>query len=71
MWRRQDGQSQIVDVQPGTSITIPVDTAFQISRDSDEPLIAVGMTMPPWPGSGEAQFVDDCPWRPTVEAGPA
>ena len=58
MWRRLNGQEQVVDVRPGVSITIPTGTHFQFRSDSDEPLAAVGVTMPPWPGEGEAYEVD-------------
>jgi len=65
MWRRLDNQEAIDDVSPGTSINIPVGAHFQFRSDSDEPLTAVGTTMPPWPGEDEADDVDG-PWRATV-----
>lgn len=71
MWRSQDGHSATVDVRAGTSITIPVGTAFQFRSTSDDPLVAVGVTMPPWPGEGEAEILDEGEWPPTVEPGPA
>ncbi len=71
MWRRQDGHESVVDVRAGTSITIPVGTAFQFRSTSDEPLVAVGVTMPPWPGAGEAEILDVGAWAPTVDPGPA
>ena len=58
MWRRCDGQEEVVDVSPGVSLTIPIGTHFQFRADGDEPLEAVGVTMPPWPGEDEAYFVD-------------
>jgi len=57
MWRRCDGQEEIVDVSPGVSLTIPVGTHFQFRSDGNEPLEAVGVTMPSWPGEDEAYFV--------------
>jgi len=71
MWRSQEGRTEIVDVRAGTSITIPVGTAFQFRSTSDDPLVAVGVTMPPWPGSGEAEILAGGAWPPTVPPGPA
>jgi mannose-6-phosphate isomerase-like protein (cupin superfamily) len=65
MWRRLSDREETVEVRPGTSITIPVGTHFQFRSDSDEPLVAVGATMPPWPGEGEAYEVAG-PWTSTV-----
>jgi len=65
MWRRSPDVEEIVDVEPGVSITIPLGTSFQFRSLSHEPLSAVGTTMPPWPGEDEAFAVDGV-WRPTV-----
>jgi mannose-6-phosphate isomerase-like protein (cupin superfamily) len=65
MWRRLGGEEETVEVGPGTSVAIPVGTRFQFRSDSDEPLSAIGATMPPWPGEGEA-FAVEGPWQPTV-----
>jgi mannose-6-phosphate isomerase-like protein (cupin superfamily) len=70
MWRRLGDQEEVVDVRPGLAVTLPVGTEFQFRSTSGEPLAAVGVTMPPWPGPGEAVVVDG-PWTPTVEPGPA
>ena len=59
MWRQQDDRSETVDVYAGVSLTIPLGTCLY------EPLAAVGVTMPPWPGDGEAVVVAG-PWQPTV-----
>jgi mannose-6-phosphate isomerase-like protein (cupin superfamily) len=64
MWRRLNEQEDIVDVEPGTCITIPVHTRFQFRALGPEPLAALGVTMPPWPGDGEAYEVEG-KWRPT------
>lgn len=61
MWRRQGMREEIVDVFPGMTLTIPVGTEFQFRSTSGEPFTAVGVTMPPWPGEGEASVVDG-PW---------
>lgn len=65
MWRRLGGSEEVVDAFPGVSITIPTGTQFQFRSDSDEPLEAIGVTMPPWPGAKEAFQVEGI-WMPTV-----
>jgi mannose-6-phosphate isomerase-like protein (cupin superfamily) len=70
MWRRQGDVAEVVTLGPGTCLTLPVGTHFQFRCDGDEPLRAVGVTMPPWPGAGEARVVDGA-WEPSVEPGPA
>jgi len=65
MWRKLDGLEEIVAVQPGLSLSIPVGTHFQFRCDGDEPLTAVGVAMPPWPGPDEAYVVDG-PWPSSV-----
>jgi mannose-6-phosphate isomerase-like protein (cupin superfamily) len=54
MWRRQGEQEETVVLRPGTCLSIPVGTRFQFRADDSGPLAAVGVTMPPWPGDGEA-----------------
>ncbi len=61
MWRRQAGRTEIVDVDPGTCLTIPLGTDFQFRCLGDEPLAAIGATMPSWPGPDEAIAVEGCP----------
>jgi mannose-6-phosphate isomerase-like protein (cupin superfamily) len=65
MWRERDGQATIVDVHPGVCLTIPLGTRFQFRSFGDERLAAIGVTMPPWPGEGEAVVVPG-EWEPTV-----
>ncbi len=65
MWRRQGEQQQIVDVYPGVCLTIPLGTYFQFRSFGYEPLSALGVTMPPWPGDGEAIVVAG-EWEPSV-----
>ena len=66
MWRRLDGRGKIVPVEPGVCITIPVGTHFQFRSFGYEALAAIGITMPPWPGSDESYVVKG-KWKPTVE----
>jgi mannose-6-phosphate isomerase-like protein (cupin superfamily) len=57
MWRRQGDREEIVQLSPGTCLSIPVGTSFQFRATGDGPLSAVGVTMPPWPGPDEAYQV--------------
>ena len=54
IWRKQGGREDIVALDPGVSVTIPVGTHFQFRASGDTALEAVGVTMPPWPGESEA-----------------
>ena len=67
IWRRQDGLERIEPLSPGASLTIPLGTAFQFRAGTDAPLTFVAITMPPWPGAGEAPPASG-PWAPTVAA---
>ncbi len=69
MWRSASGASEVVAVEAGVSTSIAAGTAFQFRSTSGDALVAVGVTMPPWPGTGEAEIVPG-PWSPTVEPGP-
>ena len=57
MWRRQGAREEVVPVEPGVCLTIPCGTHFQFRAFGYEPLAAVGVTMPLWPGDGEAYEV--------------
>lgn len=66
MWRRgPDGEVSEIDLRPDVALTIPVGTAFQFRNDGRVPLQAIGATMPPWPGKGEAFDVEG-PWEPAI-----
>jgi mannose-6-phosphate isomerase-like protein (cupin superfamily) len=65
MWREQEGKAQIIEVSPGLCLSIPLGTRFQFRSFGHEPLAAIGATMPPWPGEGEAIQVDG-PWQSTL-----
>jgi mannose-6-phosphate isomerase-like protein (cupin superfamily) len=67
MWRKQGRRIETVDVEPGVCLTIPLGTEFQFRSFGDAPLAAVGVTMPPWPGEGEAKVVDGA-WPPSVSS---
>ena len=54
MWRRLGGAEEVIEINPGVSISIPVGAHFQFRCDGDVALEAIGVTMPPWPGMAEA-----------------
>ena len=58
LWRKLGAREETIEVMPGVSIAIPVGASFQFRCDGDQPLVAVGVTMPPWPGDGEAYAVE-------------
>jgi mannose-6-phosphate isomerase-like protein (cupin superfamily) len=65
MWRKQEGREEVVPVEPGVGLTIPLGTHFQFRSFGYEPLAALGVTMPPWPGEGEAIMVQG-KWEATM-----
>jgi mannose-6-phosphate isomerase-like protein (cupin superfamily) len=64
LWRKLGEQEEIIDLNPGISLTIPTGTHFQFRCDGHERLDVIGATMPPWPGESEAYFVEGV-WQPT------
>jgi mannose-6-phosphate isomerase-like protein (cupin superfamily) len=68
MWRRLVDQEEVVAVEPGVAISLPCGTRFQFRCLGDQALSAVGVSMPPWPGEGEAYEVPGL-WQPTVKPG--
>jgi mannose-6-phosphate isomerase-like protein (cupin superfamily) len=65
MWRASGDRDEVVAMGPGVALTIPLGTRFQFRTTGREPLTAVAVTMPPWPGDDEAVAVDGR-WPPTV-----
>ena len=65
MWRQQGQREEIVPVELGVCLTIPVGTHFQLRSFGYEALEAIAVTMPPWPGKDEATVVQG-KWQPTV-----
>jgi len=65
MWRRQGDREDVVAMAPGVCLTIPLGTHFQFRSLGTEELAAVAVTMPPWPGDGEALVVAG-KWQPTA-----
>jgi mannose-6-phosphate isomerase-like protein (cupin superfamily) len=70
MWRKSGEDEEVVPVSRAVCITIPLGTSFQFRASAEEALAAIGATIPPWPGAGEAVIVSG-PWEPTVQPGPA
>lgn len=64
LWRRQGEREETVPLEPGVCVTIPLGTHFQFRAAASEPVAAVGITMPPWPGEGEVVPVHG-PWVPS------
>jgi mannose-6-phosphate isomerase-like protein (cupin superfamily) len=65
MWRCDGRGEEVVPVVTGVSISIPVGTTFQFRATGDSLLEAVAVTMPPWPGTDEAEPAEGL-WPPTV-----
>ncbi|CTQ54921.1 Cupin domain protein [Roseibium album] len=65
IWRSIGTAETTVDLEAGVSIDIPAGTAFQYRCDGDLPLKFICVSMPPWPGDDEADFVDGA-WDPTL-----
>lgn len=65
MWRKQNENETTVPVYAGICITIPLGTHFQFRAFGQEPLVAIGVTMPPWPGECEAYVVEG-KWEVTL-----
>lgn len=54
MWRGQGDREEVVPLEPGVCLSIPVGTRFQFRASPSQSVAAVGVTMPPWPGPDEA-----------------
>ncbi len=64
MWRKQGEREEVTELVPGLCLTIPLGTQFQFRATPASALAAVAITMPPWPGEGEAVLVQG-PWVPS------
>ena len=65
IWRDDGEQSCTTTLVPGTSIDIPVGTAFQYRNVADVDMKLICIAMPPWPGDSEARYVEGI-WQATV-----
>ena len=68
MWRKLQQREEVVELEPGLCLTIPLGTSFQFHSVGPDPLRVIGVTMPPWPGDGEA-FEVPGKWTATVTRG--
>ena len=57
VWRMLGEREEVVEVSPGTSVSIPLGAHFQFRNTGDTPLQFVLTTIPSWPGSDEAYRV--------------
>jgi mannose-6-phosphate isomerase-like protein (cupin superfamily) len=65
MWRQQGPTESVVTLEPGVCVTLPLGTHFQFRASSASALSVVAVTLPPWPGDGEAVWVSG-PWTPST-----
>jgi mannose-6-phosphate isomerase-like protein (cupin superfamily) len=65
MWRKQGEREEVVALEPGVCLTIPVGTHFQFRASTSQSVAAVAITMPPWPGESEAIVVQGH-WAPSI-----
>jgi mannose-6-phosphate isomerase-like protein (cupin superfamily) len=66
IWRKLGELEEVVALEPGVCVTIPLGTWFQFRASMTSRIAVVAITMPPWPGEGEAQLVNG-PWRPSAQ----
>jgi mannose-6-phosphate isomerase-like protein (cupin superfamily) len=59
MWRKQGDREEVVVLEPGVCLTIPIGTHFQFRACGATGVSAIGVTMPSWPGDDEAVAVDN------------
>ena len=60
VWRKRGDQEAVVEVGPGTCISIEPGVHFQFRNTGDEDLCFIIVTMPPWPGEQEAVHAPGC-----------
>ena len=65
MWRRQGTCEEVIELAAGVCLSIPVGTHFQFRAAPDQSVMAVAVTLPPWPGDDEAVLVSG-PWPANV-----
>jgi mannose-6-phosphate isomerase-like protein (cupin superfamily) len=57
-WMKHEGVEHVVEIHAGVTLSIEVGTHFQFRNTGLVPLVAIGTTMPPWPGEHEAYLVE-------------
>ena len=58
MWRSAGAREEVVALEPGLCLTVPLGTAFQFRATGDSPLDVFGVTMPPWPAEADNEWVE-------------
>jgi mannose-6-phosphate isomerase-like protein (cupin superfamily) len=74
IWLCPAGQLDLAvedELLPWVSVPIPVGTHFQFRAAEASGLDIAGVTVPPWPGEGEAVRSGIAPWQPNVALAPA
>ena len=66
MWRRRDAHEEVTRLKPGLCLTIESGTSFQFRSTSDSPLDAFAVTIPPWPGDTNDEWVEVAPHWPIL-----
>ena len=66
MWRKQGEREEVVSLEPGVCLTIPLGTHFQFRSFGPGPLGAVAITMPPWPIDREEAHPIPGHWQPKL-----
>jgi mannose-6-phosphate isomerase-like protein (cupin superfamily) len=66
IWRKAGDYEEVVPVEEGVCLTVPLGTHIQIRSFGNEPLAAIGVVIPPWPGENEAVFVEG-KWKPASQ----
>ncbi len=67
LWRKLDNSEETVALEKGICLTISVGTHFQWRSDGTEPLVVLGVTIPPWKGEDEGYQVEGV-WKPTIDS---
>ena len=66
LWQRDDrGHEEVIDLTPGSCVTVPLGHAFQFRADVRTDLEMLLTTSPPWPGGPEADQLTGL-WSPTA-----
>ncbi|HFL2713448.1 TPA: cupin [Legionella pneumophila] len=66
IWRKNGDQETITELEQGITIDIPLGTHFQYRSDEHD-LIFICVTMPPWPGPDEVEYLVKGTWLPSLE----
>lgn len=65
IWRRQNNEELITSLEPGVTIDIPLGTDFQYRCTGNANLVFLCITMPPWPGADEVNYLEKGAWTPS------